>query len=194
MKVALFVERDGILNHDCMVGNKPVSPSSLAELAPKTDSIEPLRQAKAMGYLLIATTHQPKLSRGELDRRELDRMHDALRQIFCLDDICVCPHDVNDFCPCRKPEPGLITEAAFKWHISLAHSYVLGNKWQDAEAAHNAGCTSLLISSPWIGKGHHDAVLPNVAEAPRMIARLHAARNAPPAVENLRVKPSPAVR
>jgi len=155
-----------------MAGHKPVSPLSLAELAPKTEAIEPLRQLKAAGYLLIATTHQPQLSSGALDRRELERMHDLLRRVFCLDDICVCPHDPADGCPCRKPQPGLLTEAAFKWHLNLEQSFVLGNKWQDAEAARNAGCTSILIASPWIGQGHHDIVLPNVAEAVRLIGRL----------------------
>ncbi len=178
MKAALIVERDGILNHDCVVGNKPLSPLSLGQLAPRTESIEPLRQIKAAGYLLIATTHQPKLSRGELDRRELDRMHDLLRRIFSLDDFLICPHDAADFCPCRKPKPGLLLEAAFKWHHNLEQSFVLGNKWQDAEAAHNAGCISLLLDSPWIGQGHHDLVLPSVAEAARQIARLHPERRA----------------
>jgi D-glycero-D-manno-heptose 1,7-bisphosphate phosphatase len=173
MRAAVFVERDGILNHDCVVGNKPVSPLSLEQLAPRTEAIEPLRQLSSAGYLLIATTNQPKLSRGELSRRELDRMHDTLRRIFRLDDILICPHDAADFCPCRKPKPGLLMEAAFKWHVNLDQSFVLGNKWQDAEAAHNAGCTSLLIASPWIGQGHHDIVLPTLAEAAQMVARLH---------------------
>jgi D-glycero-D-manno-heptose 1,7-bisphosphate phosphatase len=176
VKIALFVERDGVLNHDCVEGNKPVSPLSLAQLAPKTEAIEPLRKLKAAGYLIIATTQQPKLSRGELDRRELDRMHDMLRRIYCLDDICVCPHDDADFCSCRKPKPGLLTDAACKWHLNLEQSFVLGNKWQDAAAAKNAGCTALLLESPWIGQGPHDIVLPTVAEAARMIRRLHARR------------------
>jgi D-glycero-D-manno-heptose 1,7-bisphosphate phosphatase len=132
-----------------------------------------LRQLKSAGFLLIATTHQPMLSGGGLDRRELERMHDTLRRIFNLDDIFICPHDVADCCPCRKPKPGLILEAAFKWHINLNQSFVLGNKWQDAEAADNAGCLSLLIDSPWIGHGHHDIVLPTVAEAALKIVHLH---------------------
>jgi D-glycero-D-manno-heptose 1,7-bisphosphate phosphatase len=173
MKTAVFVERDGILNHDCVAGNKPVSPLSLHQLAPRTEAVEPLRQLKSAGFLLIATTHQPMLSGGGLDRRELERMHDTLRRIFNLDDIFICPHDVADCCPCRKPKPGLILEAAFKWHINLNQSFVLGNKWQDAEAADNAGCLSLLIDSPWIGHGHHDIVLPTVAEAALKIVHLH---------------------
>ncbi|HEX4121635.1 MAG TPA: HAD hydrolase-like protein [Verrucomicrobiae bacterium] len=173
MRAAVFVERDGILNCDRVERNHPTPPLSLDQLSPKTDAIEPLRQLKSLGFLLIATTNQPALSNGNLSRRELDRMHEMLRRIFLLDDIFVCPHDAADFCPCRKPKPGLLTEAAFKWHLNLQQSLVLSNKWQDAEAAHNAGCTSLLIDSPWIGKGHHDIVLPSIAEAVQKITRWH---------------------
>ena len=178
MRAAVFVERDGILNCDRMEGNQPAPPLSLEQMQPKTESIEPLRQLKAAGFLLIATTNQPALSRGELSRREMDRMHDVLRRIFALDDILVCPHDAADFCPCRKPKPGLLTEAAFKWHLNLQQCIVLSNKWQDAEAAMNAGCTSLLIASPWIGKGHRDMVLASVADAMKKIPRLHPGKGA----------------
>jgi D-glycero-D-manno-heptose 1,7-bisphosphate phosphatase len=175
MKAAVFVERDGILICDRVEKNHPQPPLSLDQMELKTESIEPLRQLKASGFLIIATTNQPALSRGELSRRELDRMHDVLRRIFALDDIFVCPHDAGDFCPCRKPKTGLLKEAAFKWHVNLEKSFVLSNKWQDAEMALNAGCTSLLIDSPWIGNGHHDIVLPNLADAVGRITRLQVA-------------------
>jgi D-glycero-D-manno-heptose 1,7-bisphosphate phosphatase len=172
MRAAVFVERDGILNCDRVEGRHPAPPLSLEQMQPKTEAIEPLRQLKAAGFLLLATTNQPALSRGELSRHELDRMHDVLRRMFSLDDILVCPHDADDFCPCRKPKPGLLTEAAFKWHLNLDQCFVISNKWQDAEAAMNAGCTSLLISSPWIGKGHHDVVLANLADAMKKISQM----------------------
>lgn len=155
--------------------DQPLPPLCLEQMEPKTEAIEPLRKLKAAGFLLIATTNQPGLSHGSLSRRELDRMHSILTQMFCLDDIFVCPHDANDGCPCRKPKSGLLTEAAFKWHINMEHSFVISNKWQDAQAAHNAGCTSLLISSPWIGKGHRDIVLPKITDVPGKIARLQPA-------------------
>jgi D-glycero-D-manno-heptose 1,7-bisphosphate phosphatase len=172
MRPAVFIERDGILNLDRMEREQPMPPLFLEQMEPKTEAIEPLRQLKAAGFLLIATTNQPGLSHGTLSRRELDRMNSILRQMFCLDDIFICPHDANDCCPCRKPKPGLITEAAFKWHVNMERSFVISNKWQDAEAAHNAGCTSLLISSPWIGKGHRDIVLPKLADVPAKISQL----------------------
>jgi histidinol phosphatase-like enzyme len=58
-----------------------------------------------------------------------------------------------------------LIEAAFKWHLDLDHSFVISDKWQDAEAARTAGCTSLLLQSPWLGTVHRDFVLPDLAAA-----------------------------
>jgi D-glycero-D-manno-heptose 1,7-bisphosphate phosphatase len=126
------------------------------------DAVPLLHRLKAAGMVLIVTTNQPGLSRGYQSRRELDRMHDVLRKTFPLDDILVCPHDETDRCPCRKPKPGLLMEAAFKWHLNLDHSFVISDKWQDAEAARTAGCMSLLLQSPWLGHVHRDLVLPDL--------------------------------
>ena len=84
-----------------------------------------------------------------------------------------CPHDEMDRCPCRKPNPGLIREAAFKYHLDLDRSFVVSEKWQDAEAAHNAGCISILLNSPWVGKGHRDFVLPDLNAIVQKILQLH---------------------
>lgn len=162
MKLAVFIERDGILNRVRVEGKYPVSPLTLESFEPNLEAIGPMRQLKAAGFLLVATTNQPELSRGHLSRREMDAMHQVLRRTFPLEDILVCPHLETDHCPCRKPKPGLLKEAAYKWHIDLGHSFVISDKWQDAEAARVAGCTSLLMASPWVGRVHHDFVLPDL--------------------------------
>jgi D-glycero-D-manno-heptose 1,7-bisphosphate phosphatase len=155
---------------------QPTIPSSLECFRIKEDAVEPLRQLKQAGFFLIVITNQPGLSRGSLSRRDLDRMHALLQERFRLDDILVCPHDENDRCPCRKPRTALFLEAAFKWHLDLEQSFVVSDKWQDATAAQNLGCTSLLIESPWNGLGHHDFILPSLAKVVDRILRLHSAR------------------
>jgi D-glycero-D-manno-heptose 1,7-bisphosphate phosphatase len=99
-------------------------------------------------------------------------MHDRLRKALPLDDILVCPHDETDRCPCRKPKPGLLVEAGFKWHLDLDRSFVISDKWQDAEAARIAGSTSLLLQSPWVGKVHRDFLLPDLEAAVAKILEL----------------------
>jgi histidinol-phosphate phosphatase family protein len=134
--------------------------------------VAPLLELKAAGFLLIATTNQPAMSLGEISRWDLDRMHDLLTRSFALDDIFICPHAEDEFCPCQKPKSGLFSEAAFKWHIDLERSFVISDKWRDAEAARVIGATSLLVKSPWIGEGHHDFVLPNVTAIAKKIRQL----------------------
>jgi D-glycero-D-manno-heptose 1,7-bisphosphate phosphatase len=162
MKRAVFIERDAILNEVRIGPKHQISPLTMEEFKMIDAAAPALHKLKAAGFILIATTNQPGLSRGYQSRRDLDRMHEVLRRSFPLDDIMVCPHDESDHCPCRKPRPGLLIEAAFKWHLNLDQSYVISDKWQDSEAARTAGCTSLLVQSPYNGKAHHDFVLPSL--------------------------------
>lgn len=172
MKSAIFFERDGILNRAPVGKRYQVTPLTLDEFHLIEEAQQVLLELRAAGFLLFATTNQPGLSRGYQSRRELDLMHTLLRRRFSLDDILVCPHDEADCCPCRKPRAGLLTEAAFKWHLDLERSFVISDKWQDAQAAHLVGCTSLMVESPWTGSGHHDFVLCNLAEAARKVLQL----------------------
>lgn len=162
MKRCVFIERDGILNEVRVGPKNQLTPLTLEEFKLKSTIKPLLGQLKEAGFVLVVTTNQPGLSRGYQSRRELDRMHDLLRRVLPIDDILVCPHDESDHCPCRKPRPGLLIEAAFKWHLNLDHSFVVSDKWQDAEAARAAGCTSLIVNSPWVGRVHHDLVLPDL--------------------------------
>lgn len=174
MKTAIFFERDGILTVAKVERSHQVTPLSLSEFEINPTAVTALKELKQAGFVLIATTNQPGLSRGTLSRRELDRMHDLLRRTLPLDDLLVCPHDEADHCPCRKPAPGLFTEAAFKWHLDLERSFVVSDKWQDARAARTIGSTSMIVHSPWMGPGHHDFVLQNLAAVPGKILQLHA--------------------
>lgn len=172
MKTGILIERDGILNRAILNGQSQSSPLALEQFKINEQAIPLLEGLKSAGFVLIVTTNQPAISRGTLPRRELERMHDLLRKRFPLNDILICPHDESDECPCRKPEPGLFTEAAFKWHLDLERSFVISDKWQDARAARAVGCTSLLLKSPWIGNGHHDFVLPTLDDIVAKILRL----------------------
>jgi D-glycero-D-manno-heptose 1,7-bisphosphate phosphatase len=176
MKAAVFIERDGVLNQVRVERQQPVSPLTLEDFQVNREAIPLLKKLKVAGLLLIVTTNQPGLSRGYQSRRELDRMHELLRATFPLDDILVCPHDATDGCSCRRPKPGLLVEAGFKWRLSLDRSFVISDKWQDAEAARAAGCTSLLLQSPWISAARRDLVLPDLAAVVDKLLRLGTAK------------------
>lgn len=165
MRVAAFIERDGLLNQVRIEHDFPVKPVRLEDFRVDPEAVPLVRKLQGAGFLVIATTNQPGLSTGETSRRELDLMHEILLKKLNLDDIMICPHDEADCCPCRKPKPGLLIEAGFKWHVDLDRSVAISDKWQDAEAARIAGCTSVLIDSPWNGPGHHDFKVTSFTEA-----------------------------
>ncbi len=176
VKQGVFIERDGILNQVRVERQQQISPLTLEEFKVSEAAVASIKKLKDAGLLLIVTTNQPGLSRGYQSRRELDRIHDALRRALPVDDILLCPHDQSDHCSCRKPKPGLLLEAGFKWKIDLDRSFVISDKWQDAEAARSAGCTSLLLQSPWVGAVHRDFVLPDLPAVVTKILQLQKAR------------------
>jgi D-glycero-D-manno-heptose 1,7-bisphosphate phosphatase len=176
MKVAVFIERDGVLNKVRIERQKYVSPLTMEDFQVNRDAVPLLQKLKAEGLLLMVTTNQPGLSRGYQSRRELDRMHELLRATFALDDIFVCPHDETDGCSCRRPKPGLLVEAGFKWRLDLDHCFVISDKWQDAEAARAVNCTSLLLQSPRNGTARRDLILPDLATVVDTLVRLRTSK------------------
>lgn len=171
MKSGVFIERDVMLNL-ANRGGQQKTPLSLEEFSVNEASLVPLQRLKSAGFLILVTTNQPEVSRGNLSRRELDLMHTLLRAQLPVDDILVCPHEAEDHCPCRKPSPGLMHEAAFKWHLELGHCYAIGHRWQDADAARCVGATSVMIQSPWLGRGHADLVVAHFTAAVEKILEL----------------------
>lgn len=165
MRVAAFIERDGLLNRVRVEHGLLVTPIRLEDFKVLPEAAPLVRSLQSAGFLVIATTNQPGLSTGEASRREIDIMHEMLVKKLNLDDIMMCPHDEAHECPCRKPKPGLLIEAGFKWHVDLDRSVAISDKWQDAEAARIAGCTSILINSPWNGPGHYDFKVPSFERA-----------------------------
>ena len=173
MKVGVFIERDGVLNQALVERSQQVSPLSPGHFKINPAAAKLVRKLKLAGLIVIATTNQPGLSRGYQSRRALDQMHAALLKKVPLDEIMICPHDETDHCPCRKPKPGLLTEARYRWQLDLDRSFVISDKWPDADAALAVGATSLLINSPWLGRVHHDLVVADFAAAVDKLLQLH---------------------
>lgn len=173
MRLAVFLERDGILNNGQEEAVGMRGTVGLEQFNVNHEAVDAVRRLKEAGFLVIATTNQPGISKGELSRGELDLMHRLLNQAFELDDVLVCPHTQDDECPCRKPQPGLFQEARHKWQLALDRSFVISNKWQDGAAAFACGSTSILIDSPQLREGHRDFVAPGLEAAVDKVLELH---------------------
>jgi histidinol-phosphate phosphatase family protein len=162
MRAAVFIERDGVLAHSA--GSNGV-PATFEEFKVEASAAAAVQQLRDAGFLVFATTNQPGVTAGAPTRRDLDLMHAVLLKKVGLDEVLVCHHASDDSCPCRKPQPGLLREAARRHGVDLDHSYVVSDKWVDAEMAEAAGSTSVLIRSTHNGKGHHDFIVEDLAGA-----------------------------
>ncbi|MBN1814653.1 MAG: HAD family hydrolase [Anaerolineae bacterium] len=145
MRRAVFLDRDGVLVRATVRGGKPYPPASLAELEILPDAVEVCNMLHEAGYLLIAVTNQPDVARGTQRREVVEAMNRILRERLPLDDIQVCYHDDTDHCSCRKPEPGMLLQAAQAWDIDLSASFMIGDRWKDIEAGRRAGCQTIFL-------------------------------------------------
>ncbi len=71
-------------------------------------------------------------------------MNERLLAAMPIDEIRVCYEDGDD-CPRRKPNPGLLLEAAEAHAIDLSASYMVGDRWRDVEAGRRAGGRTVFI-------------------------------------------------
>jgi D-glycero-D-manno-heptose 1,7-bisphosphate phosphatase len=142
---AVFLDRDGVLNRAIVRDGKPYPPPSLAELVVVPEAPAELARLKALGFLLIVVTNQPDVARGTQTREMVEALNAKLASVMPLDDVFVCYHDDADGCDCRKPLPGLITQAAKRHGLDLARSFLIGDSWRDAGAGQRAGVRTAYI-------------------------------------------------
>jgi D-glycero-D-manno-heptose 1,7-bisphosphate phosphatase len=170
---AVFLDRDGVLNEAFVRGGVPAPPRSLAEFRVLPDAAGACSDLKQAGFVLVVVTNQPDVARGTLDAAEVDRMHERLRSRVPLDEICVCVHDDADACACRKPQPGMLLDAAERLNLDLARSACVGDRWRDIEAARRAGVRAVYVERQYgepapVGA---DVAVANLAEAAAWIQR-----------------------
>src|SRR5262245_32544275 len=146
-RAAVFLDRDGVINRGVDAEGRLFAPASVAELEILPGVADALLALRAAGYLLVVITNQPDVARGRTARADVDHIHAVLRQSLAIDDVRVCFHDDSDGCSCRKPQPGMIQDAARDFQIDLSRSFVVGDRWRDIEAGRRAGCRTLLVNS-----------------------------------------------
>jgi len=149
---AVFLDRDGVLNRAVVRGGRSYPPASLAELEIPPDVPGAAAALAAAGLLLIGVTNQPDVARGTMRREVVEAINAELRARLPLADLLVS-YDDGDEGPRRKPNPGMLTEAAARHGVDLGASFMVGDRWKDIEAGRRAGCTTVLIDyrydEPW---------------------------------------------
>lgn len=142
MKNALFLDRDGVLNH--LVCNRP--PWLLSEIKIFKEAYEIVKLAKIRDYVPIVISNQPDAGRGSITYSKLDLINKKIMEKLSIDHYYICKHAYNGMCDCRKPLAGSFYKAEKINNINLNESFMVGDRDKDIIAGNKAGCKTVYIS------------------------------------------------
>lgn len=156
---AVLLDRDGVINalvhhQDAGVIDAPLTRSQF-KLLPRVP--EAVRVLNDLGLHLAIVSNQPGIAKGYLKPELLKAFERTmLSQIQAaggrIDGIYYCLHHpeakvrkLRQRCRCRKPEIGLLEQAAADLRVSLSECYMIGDGIPDLLAGSRAGCRTIFI-------------------------------------------------
>lgn len=150
---AFFLDRDGVVNQNPPEHDYVKSWAEFVLLPTVPQAIELIHRH---GYLAIVISNQRGIARGLYSTSEVESIHtrlnsELLSNVSQIDAFYYCPHDISDHCLCRKPQPGLIAQAARDFNLDLPKSHLIGDTDSDLAAGLSAGIihvTKISTNSP----------------------------------------------
>ena len=149
---AAFFDRDGTLIKDVSY----LSRLDQIEFIPQ--ALDVCRELQQHGYSVFIVTNQSGIARGFFDEAFVQKTHEHLQKRLRNHGVVVqacyyCPHHpthevvsrYKKTCGCRKPEPGMLVQAAYDFNIDLSRSMMIGDRDIDVEAGIAVGCRSFNI-------------------------------------------------
>ena len=137
-KPAVFFDRDGTLCRDAGYINK-YDDFQIFE------NIDKVNLLKEKGFKLIGITNQSGIAKGIVNEEFVKEINSVFIKKYGFDDFYYCPHNPDDHCPCRKPEPEMLLRARGKHGIDLKKSFVVGDKEADMLLAEAVGAKGILV-------------------------------------------------
>lgn len=144
----IFLDRDGVLNKKMPRAQYVCSWREWEWLPGAKEALKLLKQAN---YKVILITNQPGIARGAMTELDLQEIHEKMKKEIKaeggdIDEIYYCPHNWDEGCECRKPQPGMLFNAQRDHHIDLSRTYFIGDDERDTKAGIAAGCKTLSVS------------------------------------------------
>lgn len=152
-KAAVFLDRDGTVNIEAGYIRE------LENLNLIPGAAEVIRGLNAAGVPVVLVTNQSGPARDYYPESWVHKLHDRLESLLAaegahLDKIYYCPHlpdgivpEYTQDCDCRKPEPGMLLQAAQDLDLDLSRSFMIGDKATDVEVGQRVGAKTVLLTS-----------------------------------------------
>ena len=152
---AVFLDRDGVINHEI---NGVYKHNDMKLLPGVGRAIKSLND---INILVICITNQPGVAKGFMSEHDLEKIHAKLdfllgKENAYLDDILYCPHHpekgwegeikhLKINCNCRKPKPKLFKNAIKKHNINEKESFFISDTLKDLEVSKYINITPILV-------------------------------------------------
>jgi len=159
---AIFIDRDGVINYEAAPLNKP----DKFKILPNVD--DALKMLNRSDFLSVVVTNQPIIAKGLASEKDVREIHNYMEFILgkdgaYLDRIYYCPHHPEKgfegenkaykiVCSCRKPNTGMIDNAALEMNIDLHQSFIIGDRTVDIMTGINANLHTVLIRQGYAGE------------------------------------------
>jgi D-glycero-D-manno-heptose 1,7-bisphosphate phosphatase len=152
-KTAVFLDRDGTINVE--VGY--IHDLDKLQLMPGVAAA--IKRLNDLEIPVFVATNQSGPARGYYPESHVLDLNQRLVDLLAAEDaridgVYYCPHhpegavpELTKACDCRKPEPGMLLQAAREHGIDLATSYMIGDKSTDVEVGQRAGSRTVLLRS-----------------------------------------------
>jgi len=150
LQPAVFLDRDGTLNVPIIREGRPYPPATVAEFKLFDGVAAACRSLHAAGYVLVVATNQPDVGRGDLEQSAVEAIHAHLRELIpeiARIEVCYAPGQGKKSPDDRrrKPEPGMLLDAAAALGLDLARSWMIGDRWRDIDCGRRAGVHTVFI-------------------------------------------------
>ncbi len=146
MRKALFLDRDGVINHD--PGDYTYS---LDEFVILPTVMEALQLAVSKGFELVVVTNQAGISRGLYTKEEVDRIHDFFQSECKKNNVEILEFFYSihhpDICNSlsRKPAGLWVERACAKYKFDKDASIMIGDRDRDVQCANAAGVCGIQM-------------------------------------------------
>lgn len=170
---AIFLDRDGVINRKLPEGEYI---SCWADMEFCNGVFSAALDLQRAGFKIVVVTNQRGIALGKVRVEDVEAIHSRMKETFAnhgveITGIYFCPHDIAENCPCRKPKPGLLLQAAQDHGLDVTSSWMIGDAVSDMEAGKNAGCRTVrILSEPSLEQGvAADITAVDLASAARRI-------------------------